>query len=225
LNSRSRIAAGGATASRTGGITLFVLVFVCVFVVPLLPLGWHRLVYNGLYTAIFIIGALSLEQHRNRLLGLAVVAAVLEWVSYQLHLVALTAISRMLNGMFFLIIVIYLILQIARTKEVDARVILAAVNGYLLLGLAASMAVTLIALSAPEAFSFPQANPLGESALPFSNYVYYGFVTLTTVGYGDVVPRAPHAKSLAILIGVTGQLYVAIIIAMLVGKLVSTKKS
>jgi hypothetical protein len=48
---------------------------------------------------------------------------------------------------------------------------------------------------------------------------YYSFVTLSTVGYGDITPRLPQTQTLAYLIAVTGQLYVAIIMAFLVGKL------
>jgi voltage-gated potassium channel Kch len=102
-------------------------------------------------------------------------------------------------------------------------VILSAINGYLLLGLAASAAVAAIALYTPEAYSFSAGSGLAVADTQLSDHIYYGFVTLTTVGYGDIVPHAPLAKSLAILIGVTGQLYVAINIAMLVGKFSSAK--
>jgi voltage-gated potassium channel Kch len=57
-----------------------------------------------------------------------------------------------------------------------------------------------------------------------SNYIYFGFVTLTTLGYGDVVPLTPAAKSLAIFTSITGQMYVAIIIAALVSKYLSQPK-
>jgi len=52
----------------------------------------------------------------------------------------------------------------------------------------------------------------------FSDYIYFGFVTLTTLGYGDVTPVSPMARSMAVLIAITGQLYMTILIAMLVGK-------
>ncbi|RLD54311.1 MAG: hypothetical protein DRJ05_14905, partial [Bacteroidetes bacterium] len=52
----------------------------------------------------------------------------------------------------------------------------------------------------------------------FQHYIYYTFVTISTLGYGDITPQGDIGKSLAILISVSGQLYIAIIIAMLVGK-------
>ena len=48
--------------------------------------------------------------------------------------------------------------------------------------------------------------------------MYFTFINLTTTGFGDFLPLTPLAKSLSVLISITGQLYTAIIIAMLVGK-------
>ena len=52
----------------------------------------------------------------------------------------------------------------------------------------------------------------------FNDYLYFSFVTLTTLGYGDVIPVSHLARSTTMLIAVTGQLYMTILIAMLVGK-------
>ena len=55
----------------------------------------------------------------------------------------------------------------------------------------------------------------------FNDYLYFSFVTLTTLGYGDVIPVSHLARSTTMLIAVTGQLYMTILIAMLVGKFLS----
>ncbi len=70
--------------------------------------------------------------------------------------------------------------------------------------------------SGSQAIIFP-----GQSAPQFSEYLYFSFVTLTTLGYGDVTPVSHLARSMAVLIAVTGQLYMTILIAMLVGKFLS----
>jgi hypothetical protein len=116
-------------------------------------------------------------------------------------------------------IVTALIIQIARTKNVTARVIIEAINGYLLLGLVFTLMVGLVMAYQQEAFNLPGRKLVAsQEADPLSDYVYYTFVTFATLGYGDILPKTPAAKSLAILIAVVGQLYVATIIAMLVGK-------
>jgi hypothetical protein len=53
----------------------------------------------------------------------------------------------------------------------------------------------------------------------FVNFLYYSFITMSTVGYGDIIPCIPETQTLAYFLSITGQLYVAIIIAFLIGKL------
>ncbi|MEZ5199056.1 MAG: potassium channel family protein [Bacteroidales bacterium] len=68
-----------------------------------------------------------------------------------------------------------------------------------------------------SAFKFETNDPTAM------DYVYFTFVTMTTLGYGDITPELPFAKSLAVLICTSGQIYVAVIIAMLVGKYAGDK--
>lgn len=56
-----------------------------------------------------------------------------------------------------------------------------------------------------------------DRALTGAEMIYYSFVTLTTLGYGDIVPVSPSARSLATLEALTGQLYLTVLVARLVG--------
>jgi hypothetical protein len=85
------------------------------------------------------------------------------------------------------------------------------VAAYLLLGLGWALAYELVALLDAGAFS-----GTGLAGSPRYPFVYFSFVTLTTLGYGDVTPVHPVARSLAIAEGLTGQLYPAILLARLV---------
>jgi len=98
------------------------------------------------------------------------------------------------------------------------------INGYLMLGMSISILIALVCVFDPNAFSFKHLTEQMNPAISYvSNYIYFGFVTLSTLGYGDVVPLSPAAKSLAIFTSITGQLYIAIIIAALVAKYLSQK--
>lgn len=68
-------------------------------------------------------------------------------------------------------------------------------------------------------------NGLDAATTQFQDIFYFTFVTLTTLGYGEITPQIPIAKSLAILISTSGQLYIAIIIAMLVGKFAGNQQN
>ena len=123
---------------------------------------------------------------------------------------------------FFVFLVAGLIREISSQPSVTTIVIVDAITGYLLLGFAFSLFVTVVALLNPGAYQLVSDTP-GSGVDRVSESIYYTFVTFSTTGYGDILPKHPLAKSLAILIGISGQLYIAIIIAMLVGKYSATK--
>src|SRR6185295_2927337 len=106
-------------------------------------------------------------------------------------------------------------------QNVNLRVIAYSISGYLLVGIIYSLVVYSIVRVQPGAFHFPD----GESGIVpdvASKMFYYTFVTYTSTGYGDITPVSPGVRSLATLISASGQLYIAIIIALLVGKFSST---
>lgn len=147
------------------------------------------------------------------------------WGSYFVDTTLFRLGLRFINFFFFLFLVISLIRQISTIPTVTFKVIVDSVTGYLLLGFAFSLIVTAISLIIPEAYSTSINGDLETKFIePIQNNIYYTFMTFTTTGYGDIVPKHPISKSLAVLIGVSGQLYVAVIIAMLVGKYASSKR-
>lgn len=143
---------------------------------------------------------------------------LMEWSAIGFGLPLLNAMSKILNAMFFAVIVGLFILNISRAKKVDVSVILGSLNGYLLLGILFSVLITLVVQVDPRSFSFSS-----DGDVEIIDSLYYGFVTISTLGYGDFLPLKPYSKSLAILITISGQLYVAIIIALLVGKYANPK--
>jgi len=143
-----------------------------------------------------------------------------------MDLIYLLVISYTVNLVFFAYVVGKMIYEIARTKVVNVRVIIEAINCYLLIGFIFGLLVTLVVIFDPDAYNFTWINNLHrEEVSHVSEFLYYTFVTFTTLGYGDVVPQTPVSRTLAILISITGQIYIAIIIALLVGKFASAQTS
>jgi len=207
-----------------GNTSLLVMVFFTIFLIPLFPITAHRILYNLSFTAIFFMAIFSVQTKRRFILWGAIVATVTEWMASYLDLLYLLEISYFVNVIFFSLVVGKMIYEIARSKVVNVRVIVEAINCYLLIGFIFSLLVTFVVLFDPDAFKFTWINNLNwDKVSHFSEYLYYTFVTFTTLGYGDVVPQIPAARSLAILISITGQIYIAIIIALLVGKFASTQ--
>jgi len=61
-----------------------------------------------------------------------------------------------------------------------------------------------------------------NSRIHFSDFMYYSYVTLSTLGYGDITPISPFARTLSFMQAVTGQLYLTIMVAGLVGKAINS---
>ena len=199
-------------------ILLFAVIF-AVFVLPILSAGWHRTLFRTVYTLIYFSAILSLEKRKNALIILLVSTFVSEWISGILNLPVLLSLAKFVNILFFLVIVVSLIRQIATARKVSAGVILGSLAGYLLLGLIFSIFVLFIMQNDPGAFSSPPKQAVeSEESINTSIPAYFSFVTLATLGYGDIVPLKPYTRSLATLIAVMGQFYIAIIVALLVGK-------
>ena len=210
--------------SATSNSVLFLLVIFTIFIIPLFPIGTHQILYNLCFTFIFLLSALALNKYRSIMFGTAVFVIAIEWFSELLNFLILIKLSLLVNILFFDLIVVLFILQIAKAKTVTPQVIFESINGYLMLGISFSILISLVCVFDPNAFNF---NRLAEQTNPafsnMSNYIYFGIITLTTIGYGDVVPITPTAKSLSNFIGITGQMYVAIIIAALVSKYLGQK--
>src|SRR5262249_57380705 len=92
---------------------------------------------------------------------------------------------------------------------------LGAVCGYLFLGLGWAVLYSMIEGFRPGSFEIgPKLVTGGEVARPLPHVLtYYSFVTLTTVGYGDISPVSPAARTLAWIEAITGQFYLAVIVA------------
>ena len=128
-------------------------------------------------------------------------------------------------ALFFLVLLTSLILgQIFREGPTTSHRIMGAVAAYLLIGMIWSVAYYLVALWIPGAFSIQGPFAPGDRESLQSQLFYFSFVTLTTIGYGDIVAVHPIARMLVILEGVVGQLFPAILIARLVSLQVQSKQ-
>lgn len=120
---------------------------------------------------------------------------------------------------FFIFVMFALFRIIKKSKEVTIDVIIVAISNYLILAIVAGTLFHLSYLTEPEtAFRIPQ----DLEPIETTDFVYFAFVTLATVGYGDITPSNKETMTLASLIAVTGQFYVAVLVAFLVSKLVAT---
>jgi hypothetical protein len=110
--------------------------------------------------------------------------------------------------------------DIVRRRIVDAHLVFGAITIYLLLGIASAMCVA-IAAKVTDAPMLDFGATVGDGA--FRDQVYFSFVTLSTTGYGDVVPASGIARAIAILTALAGQLYLVTAVATAVSLFSATR--
>jgi voltage-gated potassium channel len=206
-------------------LILVISVIFAAFVLPVLPFSWQGIIFRTSYSFICVSAIFSLEKRTNRLIILFFTTFLLEWISGIYSMEVIYIISRVVNVLFFLVIVVLLIRQIAKSKEVTETAILGSIAGYLLIGMVYSIFITIIIKNDIGSYSNLPPDIVQNGTVKASVPLYYSFVTLASLGYGDICPLKPISRSLATLIAVSGQFYIAVIVALLVGKFSSRQES
>lgn len=127
--------------------------------------------------------------------------------------------------LFFAYIIWNEIHALLRQKEVTAETISMSISVYLLLGLTWAVLYILIFYLQPGSFSFANPPPKGADERIFPVLVYFSLVTISTVGFGDISPLSLQARYAAVAEAITGQFYLAILVARLVGLYMSRTAS
>ena len=104
--------------------------------------------------------------------------------------------------------------QVLFTGQIDTNKIIGAICIFLLMGLIWALFYLLIAQAIPDAFNGLEQLPWYQN---FADVAYYSYVTLTTLGYGDISPVAPVARFLVYMEAIVGVFYMAILVASLIG--------
>ncbi len=122
--------------------------------------------------------------------------------------------------LFFIIVTYEIIKQVWNAKVVDKTVILGLISGYISIGLVGFFICLSIEMVHPGSFSGLELIGANTETIT-EELMYYSYITLTTIGYGDILPVTPIAQKAAMLIGLVGQMYLVIITAIVVGKYIS----
>ena len=139
------------------------------------------------------------------------VSAIGLWCCYLIADPEIIEYLRIYATCFFYITLIYTLTHnFLIVKNINLKVVIGAMSGYLLIGFLGASTIEMMEYHYPSSFIIK-----GDNIFDFT---YFSFVSMLTVGFGDIVPNSTSAKSLTILISVIGQFYMAVGIASLVGK-------
>jgi hypothetical protein len=185
-----------------------------------------ELIVSGLFSLVLLAGVVAVAD-RKRVLVIAIVLAIPaiagRWINHFRPDLIPPAVFLVAGLILIAFVVGNLLRFVLRAPSVNTEVLCASISAYLMLGLMWTMAYWLVDQLTPGgAFSFN--TNAGRQSMNGFNALYFSFVTLSTVGYGDITPVSRIARWLAAMEAMTGLLYVAVLIARLVA-LYSTPKS
>lgn len=219
MPARSRISRLGLFWQHDYGLSvLAAFLGVVVAGAPIVRLATPgRLVIDLAVSVILLTGVAAVAQGRvmRTVLGAIALATLVTRLAYVHDPGGQDSLPGAVSAVaFFALLAVVVARRVFRDGDVNLHRILGAVALYLILGLMWSFAYEWLALVDPRAFAFgvPPVTPSERTA----ELLYFSFVTLTTVGYGDITAVHPLARSLAMLEALTGQLFIAITLARLV---------
>jgi hypothetical protein len=196
------------------------LVFLLFFVLPVVgSRGNTSFLLNLFVITTFVVSLRAIANNRRMMWVIMLLAVPMFvariWAQATMDPVALMAYAG-LNALFLLAVLLVCLSRVVDRSPVNEDKILGAICVYLLIGVVFSFVYQIHYMIDPQAIDLGEQFRDADTSQQFWVFNYYSFVTLTTLGYGDVLPVAPFARSMATLEAVIGPLYLAILIARLV---------
>ncbi len=197
---------------------LYLLIALVAFitVVPILEeLVYGGMIFTILVSTLLLLAAYAVSERRGQFilaLSLAGPSFLLRWINNFREGPWLVFVADVLTILFLVLVAMLILSHVLKAERVSREKIFGALSVYLLLGVIWAFLFLFVDFLVPGSFRYGQ-----DRALTGVEMVYYSFVTLTTLGYGDIVPISPSARALATLEAVTGQLFLTVLVARLVG--------
>ena len=206
-------------------VWLFVYLVIGPFLspIPYAPVIVHVLLSAVLFSAVY---AVHRAEKGSRL---SVILMAITLVLYWLHILGIVRYSGLLfhliMSIYFAALIRSFFMVVYRARRVTSNVISAALCLYLIIGLFWATVYALLESLSPGSFSgelLKQSMSTGEH---LHEFVYFSYITLTTLGYGDILPQTRGATALCQAEAIIGQFFIAVLVARLVGIEASQKPS
>ena len=177
------------------------------------------------FSVVLLSGVWSL--HRSRVwfaagMCLVVIGVILNVLALNLGTTAFTIATLIAFFLFLLLTIIIAGQEVVMQETVNTNRLVGAICVYLLLGALWALAYEILQLVDPGAFRSASDTANLEQS---HEWLYYSFVTLTTLGYGDVVPISATARAMAYMEAIFGQFYIAILVAGLVSAYLGSRQA
>jgi hypothetical protein len=178
-----------------------------------LELTGARIYLNVLFSLILLSSVYAISENKKLGLITLCLSVVALGVRFAVDFIPEPTKGMIVTALLLLVVCLFLIstvilIEVFKPGRVTGEKISAAICVYLLIGFLWALLFTLVFVLDPQSFSIEGAT--------LSHFIYYSYVTLTTLGYGDIAPLSPVGKSLAYVEAIIGQIYLTVLIARLV---------
>ena len=185
----------------------------------------YLIIFECLFSALLVAGIYTVSSNEKLLVFsvlFAILISVLVVFNYSLQSTEIVFATLFLNIGFYILTTVTIINHVLDYQRVTSDKIYGAISAYILIGVIWALVFTTLELLHPHSFRFDNGffhSNIGISShrFYFSEFLYFSFVTLTTLGYGDISPVSNLARAISSLEAIAGQLFVAVLIARLVG--------
>jgi hypothetical protein len=204
-------------------LVLLILLLLLLVLTPFLDqFVQMRILMDIFLTTIFILIIYTIRLKRLQVIIASILVLPLiiaTWSTYFFEIRTISLLTRIFGALFFAYAAINILRIIARSEKVTRETIFAAIVAYLLIALMWAFLYMILELVSPGSFSFPDWGSRREAM----RYQYLCFVSITTLGYGDITPVTDKASALVTMEAVVGQIYMVVLVAWLVGMHVSRR--
>lgn len=194
-------------------VVLLISIFMFVFIFPIFDdMVFEDFIMIFAYS-LMLLSIFSIIEKKSWMLKIAIIIAVVcNIITFFSQHDSIKVITYSISIVAFVIATYNLIKHVSTCNNVTLSVLLQAVSGYLLIGVVGVLLNGILLVYNENAISMEMINS------KFSSMVYYTFVTMTTIGFGEIVPVSATARSVSIFLSVMGQIYLTVVVAIIIGK-------
>ena len=194
---------------------LLVSLLLMIVVYPFLETQGRRQLLFSMFFTFILLNVVYTLARRSRtfyaVAGLTVVTLIIDWAGESMNLPDEPLLRVAVSFVLLIFVEIVILRDVLRAEKVTAEKVFGGVCVYLILGIQCAILYAALGNQTADAFNVPL-----EQQGPMSQMLYFSFVTMTTLGYGDISALSRPARVLASLQALLGQLYLTVLVARLV---------
>lgn len=210
----------------------FVTQLAILFSSIIVPISIYESVLSPALFLLNLLSGILLISHKKALvklfIGLFVISAFVfgwDFVGKPDSLGTMQYIRLVVYFLFYTMVTIEIIRQVWHAKKVSKNVIMGLMSGYIGIGLLGFFLFLSIELVIPGSFNGLMLGENVDIDVKIESLLYYSYITLLTIGYGEIYPATAVAQKAAILVGLMGQFYLVIVTAVVVEKYIRHRKN